>query len=257
MSSMEDTTRNRLLALLVAVTAVFAAATVIVLFTTGSFGPVWFAASLLVYATLGTVGVGLAVLEPTSSAGAQVEPSLAQPSSEDRIQLHGTEVLYETPTGRVLRVEASTGDEERTLLFTVTQDELNLLDEVERRLDHLPAEVEASPSIEEIDAELDRQAARSLEPGIDPDTVEVELQAARTLYETGSGRLVWARYRGPSGDREQLFAVTDDQAIPIDEVERRIDQLPLASSPNDAEVQEALQAHARASPVPRPEVTHA
>lgn len=252
----EDNTRNRLLALLVAVTAVFAAATVIVLFTTGSFGPVWFAASLLVYGTLATVGVGLAVLEPTEDTDATPETEPVAATQTSRIELGESEVLYETPTGRVLRTVARSGEDLRELLFAVTRDEVALVDDVERALDRLDIEVDGPAARGDVEDELERRGARRPGIRVDPDAVPVEVTETRVLYETETGRLVWARYRTPDGDRETLFAVQDGEATPIDEIEGRIDGLPLSSSPDDEALQTALRDHTRPTQEPTPEVTN-
>lgn len=231
---MESSTKNRVLALLVALTAAFAAVTVVVLVTTGSFGPVWFAASLLVYGVLAAAGIAVAVLEP----GAEAEhPSTPSP---DQIELGDPEAIYTTPTGRVLSTDVHAGLDVRRLVFAVTRDDVRPIDDVETRLDGIDLEAEPVDH-QALDRELAQRRTRNPHPYVDPDGVPVEILARAPLYRTRSGRLIEAVYRSPTGTRRGLFALVGGQATSIETVERRLDRLPVGSSPDPEAVRTAVE----------------
>lgn len=255
---MESSTKNRVLALLVALTAGYAAVTVVVLVVTGSFGPVWFAASLLVYGVLAAAGIALAVLEP--EIGRKTETERRPAPAAEELALGTTEAIYTTPTGRALSTDVHAGLEVRRLLFTVTRDEVRPIDDVETRLDAVDLDP-AAIDVDAVEDELVRRHARNPHPHVDPDTVDVEVVARTSVYRTATGRLDEAVYRTPGGTRRGLFALVDGEATPIETVERRLDRLPVGRGPDPDGIQEAIDRHGRPeenpAQEPKIEVTNA
>lgn len=243
---MDTSTKNRLLGTLVAVTAIYAAVTVIVFFTTGEFGSVWFGSSLALYTVVAVAGVGLTLLaeeaKPEAQAASGEHPG---PSKTDRLRHEKTATVYETPTGRVLRAFFSNGDTSQEVVFAVTPHEVLPAEDLARRLDALEVEADEAISDEAIERALTRQRDRSPKPGVDPAEVAVVLLDRRPLYEASTGRAVRARWRTPLGDREGVFVVTDEQAIPVQAVERRLDRLDEAPTVlgDEEEIRSALESH--------------
>lgn len=255
--------RARGIWMLVAITAIYAMVNVITYYTTGSFGPVWFATSILVYGILFAAALYLAVLdtgrpsleeiaskiaaEAEPAAEAQVETGAARPTRGFELIDH--EPIYETRTGHVLRTRFSVDGEERTLLFAVTEDEVLPVTAIEERLDEVafdPPEIEDRRSVEDA---LSRRAERPGQPSTDPESVHVKILESEVLYETVTGQVLDVTYRVGDRQREGIFVITDDEVLPVAEIEARLDEVVLGQLPVESEsvFEEALEARAKPS----------
>ncbi len=167
MMTITETNRARTIWVLVAITAAYGLVNVLMFYTTDSFGPVWFATSLVVYGTLLVAAVALALLEAGSEpveateAGvveaAQPVADEAQPAVASGLELLEEEVLYEVATGKLVRARFEVDGSERSLLFAITPDEVLPLDAVEERLDTVDLRVPPEDVIDEVDAALERR----------------------------------------------------------------------------------------------------
>lgn len=251
--------RARGIWLLVAITAIYSLVNVITYYTTGSFGPVWFAASVLVYGALFAGAVYLAVLDigrpsveeiaARIAAEAEQEVEAEPPGIEPKrgFELIDHEPIYETRTGHVLRTRFRVDGDERTLLFAVTQDEVLPVTAIEERLDEISFDPPAIEDPRAIGGALDRRAERPGQPTPDPDSVHVEILDQEILYETATGQVLAATYRVGSEQRDGLFVVTNDEVLPVAEVEARLDGVDIEQLPVEPETvfEEALESRAK------------
>lgn len=251
MIELTERTRSRWLWLLAAVTAAYGLANLVVFYTTGSFGPVWFAAGVVVYSLLLVGALALSLVDPGRPAAegqaAQVEATAEELPQAQRapVELIDHETLYETRTGRVLRTRFRAEGTERTLLFAVTDDEVAPLREVERRIDESDLEPREIEDLRELEDALERRA-RQASGSLDPDDVHVEMLDHEPLYEAEEGCVIRARYRVNGDEHASLFAVTEDGVEPIQELEERLDEVAideLAVEP-EAVYEQALVGHA-------------
>lgn len=158
--------RRRLLWVLVAVTAGYGLLNVAIYYTTDSFGPVWFATSLLVYGMLLVAAVAMAFLETGPSGQRGAAPA-------GRLEQLGEETLYQTDTGRLVRARLRYGGQEHQLLFAIMADEVLPLETVEGRLDEVDVRVPPQRLGSEIEQALARRSAGRPDSDDDP-SVEVE-----------------------------------------------------------------------------------
>lgn len=230
MLELTERTRARWLWLLAALTAGYGFLNLLVFYTTGSFGPVWFAAGALVYSMLLVSALALSLADP-GRPSAEAQAPRAEAGAEGTVEAARTpvelldhETLYETRTGRVLRTRFRADGTERTLLFAVTDDEVAPLREVEHRIDEFDLEPRPIEDLRELGDALERRA-RQASSSLDPEDVHVEILDHEPLYEAEQGRVIRARYRVNGDEHAGLFAVTEGGVEPIEALEERLDEV--------------------------------
>lgn len=226
-----EQTRARWLWLLAAVTAAYGFLNLLVFYTTGSFGPIWFAAGALVYSLLLVSALALSIadtgrsaqpVEPAREPQADtVEASSAEPSRTP-VELIDHEAIYKTRTGRLLYTRFRANGTERRLLFAVTDDEVTPIGEVERRVDDFDLEPRPIEDLRALEDALERRASKP-PASLDPEDVHVEILDHEPLYEADRGRVLRARYRVNGDEHVSLFAATDEGIEPVDALEERLD----------------------------------
>lgn len=240
MIELDEQTRSRWMWILAAVTAAYGLANVLVFFTTGSFGPVWFAAGMLVYSVLLVSALTLSLLDPGRPEPEVVEAEAeAEPEAREQTALAGElldhETLYTTRTGRVVRARFGANGHERSLLFAVSGDEVLPVTELEERLDGIAGEPEPLEEVLEVEEALADREGRTepIEP--DPSSLAVDIVDHETLYHDGEAAVVRVRYRAGEEEHTRLFGVTEDEVVPIDEVEGELDTLRVDEIPVEVE----------------------
>lgn len=252
-----ERTRTRWLWLLAALTAGYGFLNLLVFYTTGSFGPVWFAAGALVYSLLLVTAIALSIADPGRAVERveEREPEATEPGasepSRSPVELIDHETVYETRTGRVLRTRFQANGAERTLLFAVTDDEVAPIGEVERRIDEAGLEPREIEDLRELEEAIERRA-RKPTTSLDPEHVHVEIVDHEPLYETERGRVLRARYRVNGHEHASLFTVTDDGVEPVDALDERLDGVEIDELAVEPETvfEEALAGDGPDEPVP-------
>lgn len=268
--------RARWLWLIVGVTAVYGLINVIMFYTTDSFGPVWFAASLVVYGVLLVAAVALALLDtgraeteakaPVVTVQSPVTVTEPEPTPEPKLEaeppkseiagleLVDHEVLYEVPTGRVLQVTARTDGVDRSLIFAITRDEVLSASEIESRLDEVDIDPPEIKQISDVDAALDHRSDRPRNPTVSDDSVPVEILDHEVLYEVPSGAVLEVTYRVREAERTDLFVVTDDEVLPISEIDADLEGIERSTLPAETldELEAALRARSAPAGTPAP-----
>lgn len=233
MIDMSEQTRTRWLWLLAAVTAAYGLANVLVFFTTGSFGALWFATGVFVYGILLVSALALSLVD-TGRPEAEAEPASAEPGDELGTMIDH-ETVYETRTGRVLRARFGQNGNERTLVFALVGDEVLPAHALEARLTDVETEAPAIGDVGEVEDALDRRAERGNGGPHDPADIDVELLDREVLHESPHGRVLRARYRAGDEEHVRLFAITEDRVVPVDEIEGDLDELRVDELPVEAE----------------------
>lgn len=228
MIELTERNRARWLWMLAAVTAAYGLANVLVFFTTGSFGPVWFATGILVYSVL---LVSALVLSATDT-----EEDVAEPVEEQapRVQILEQETIYATTTGRALLARVRQNGTERTLLFSVVGDEVLPAGAIEDRLRRVSGEVPDLDDVGDVEEALARRARRSYTETPPPGSISVELVDREVLHRSDEGRVLRARYRFDEQEHVRLFAITADAVTPVDELEGDLDEIRVDEVPVDA-----------------------
>lgn len=239
-----DSARSRLMWGLVALTALYAIATVVVFVVSGSFGLIWFVASLVVYGLLFAVAVLFSATDPGRLEA--IVPGAAATESDDEpiepehttARVLGRETRYETRTGRVLEVHAAVGDDERSFLVAETRDSILPMHRIEARIDRAALDAPSPAPRDRVEAALRERA--SAEP---PEAPTVAIDEQRTLYKAGAGRVVEATYRVDGQARQGLFVITPEGAAPIEDLETALDDLPPADDVDADAIDAAVRRH--------------
>lgn len=235
MIDMTERTRTRWLWLLAAVTAAYGLANVLLFFTTGSFGALWFATGVFVYGILLVSALALSLLD-TGRPEEEAEPARAEPEPEAELgTMIDHETVYETRTGRVLRARFGHDGNERTLVFALVGDEVLPAHALESRLTDVETEAPAIEDVGEVEDAIDRRTVRGTDGHDDLAEIDVELLDREVLHESPSGSVLRARYRAGDEEHVRLFAITEDRVVPVEEIEGDLDELRVDEVPVDAE----------------------
>lgn len=227
MVEITERTRSRWLWALAAVTALYGLANVLVFFTTDEFGDTWFATGIFVYSVLLVSAIVLAFLDPGRPAApmgeAEAEPAAEAAETVPRIS---HETIYETATGRVLRAVFEEDGTERRRLFAVAGDEMLPASDVEERLRELKPDPDPLEHVEEIEAAVDRRARRPSSASQEvPADADVDFREREVIHESERGEVLRVRYEAGSDEYVHLFAVTEDEVVPLEEIEGSLDEL--------------------------------
>jgi hypothetical protein len=202
-----------------------------------TFGTAWFVASLTVYGGLFASAIVLALVDPgrVEATQTQAEPAPeTEAETAEGVEVLDREVLYRTRTGHLLRVRFANGKGPRSLLFAVTRDRVHPITAIEARLDQVDIDPPTIDDERDIEKALERRAGQDGD-GPGPERVEVTLDNHKTLYETGTGRVVEATYTVEGTQRTSLFVVTEDDVVPIGDVEAQLDETDVDELPVEAE----------------------